>query len=253
MEKIFIFFLLLCFILVCMKNILFLLPFGLLFIIAGFNKIKTFNNIENAIAYEKRKYENYKIGIFQKKILLLEEKIRNILFVSVGFSLCLWYIFYLIIKYIPSTDEFILGFVLPLNILIFPLFLGVFYLAYALILRKHKIKYNTRVLAQCINVEESSYTDQTENFSQRIVEYITTYKFNYNDNEYTVSTILPHSYLYVPKLGSSYELFINKNDPSDFLCSNDNEEKKHFILSIVFLVLSLFMLFCMICVWIKYI
>lgn len=247
-KNIFEFLFLLCFILnfvlLIMKKLLFLMTFGLLFIMS--TRFKNSFDIEQ---YYRKKHGNYKVGNFQKKIYILQGKEVNIVFLVVGFSMCIWYIFILLIKEKLVSYKFMLGVVLPLNVLLPILFMDIYHLILLFKFRRHRLKYNIKVLAQCINVEESIC--YPENSSTVSYSYIVTYQFYYNNNIYTVSNLYPKSYLNVPLLGNNYEIMINKDDPGDFLDDNV-EEKKNVAGIVITLAIKLIMLSTLVYVWIKY-
>lgn len=212
----------LTFIFMVLKNLLFLMTFGLLFIIS--TRFEALYDNKHAIKYNEKHYKDYKVGKFQKKLGNLYDKISNISYLVIGLSMCLWYFFIILIKRNYISAKFMIGLILPLNMFL-PIIVGCIYLLYInKKIQKHKSKYDIKILAQCIDVVESrSY--ENNKYVEQEVNYIVTYKFYYNNEIYTVSSLSPKAYINIPIVGNSYEIIINKDDPADFLDDNISLEK----------------------------
>lgn len=232
-----------------LQNLFCLVTFGLAILCTlGVNEINSDKNYINKL---KKEYGSFQVGNIQIKLLKIKNVFSNIIFITSGISLILGYIYYLLIKYKILSMEITFGLLIPFNIIIFPIIIGIHFLLLGVIKQNNIKKYNTKVFAECIKVDESiEYMDHGNGFDSRIEQYIVVFKYNYNNKEYIVSNIEPLYYKNIPIQGRGYYIYIDKDNPEDFV-DNLNDFKNNFIDGIIMLLISLILIITIIYIWIK--
>ena len=230
-----------------MHNMLGFITSGIVFLCIS--RIKSINSTNNYINKMKEKYNNYKIGSFNIKLKNMEINFGNFIITLTGLSLILCYVYYLLSKYAIISQAIVFGLLIPLNISLFSILVGVHFIIIGIRKQTHLKNYTIKVLAECIKVDESVYNTEIDNFNFRESFYIVTYKYSYDNEDYVVSANEPRYYKHIPVQGGSYYIYINKNDFADFT-DNLNDYKNDIIFGFLFLLISIFMIMILLYIFI---
>ena len=232
-----------------MHNAIGFITSGIVFLCVA--RTKSINSTDNYINKMKKEYNDFKVGSFNNKLKNIEINFTNFIFTLTGVSLILCYIYYLLLKYGLVSPRIAFGLLIPFNILLFLILTGLHWIILGIKKKNNLKNYTIKILAQCINVDESIYNTEIDNFNFRDSFYIVTYKYIYNNKDYVVSTGKTRYYKSVPIQGGSYYVYINKNDPADFT-DNLNDYKNEFIFGVLLLLISVFITMIFIYINMKY-